>query len=88
MSNYITIEAKQDLLESLKQGIAKVTFTKLDGSDRVLNCTLMDGVIPAHVTEAKKLPIDVSNANALTVFDVDIKQWRAFRFDSVKEVVF
>ena len=63
----------------LESGKAKVTFTKADGSTRTMNCTAQTGVVPATATSR-----DV--AGVQTVYDLDINEWRSFRWDSVKTV--
>lgn len=67
----------RNLLES---GKAKVTFTKADGSVRVMNCTSQTGVVPA-TSGARS-----AAAGVQTVYDLDINEWRSFRWDSVKTV--
>ena len=68
----------------LKNGVASVTFTKVDGSNRVMRCTLMDQYLPeqyrgkgAMLTEA---------GNTIRVYDLDLGEWRSFRVDSVTSI--
>ena len=59
-----------------------VTFTKKDGTERVLNCTLQPQYLPESI---EKEGIRVSNPEVQSVWDLDNNGWRSFRFDSVKE---
>lgn len=63
----------------LAEGKATVTFTKKDGSTRTMKCTTQAGVVPATVSTR-----DV--AGVQTVYDLDINEWRSFRWDTVKSV--
>ena len=57
-----------------------VTFTKVDGSKRVMNCTLMEGHVPAMESTSERK----ENKDVVVVFDLDKSQWRSFRVDSVQ----
>lgn len=65
-----------------------VTFTKVDGTERVMNCTLNPDKIPALLTEEGSSPKKphAENANVLAVYDLDNNGWRSFRVDSVKSI--
>jgi hypothetical protein len=63
----------------LESGKAKVTFTKADGSTRTMTCTAQTGVVPATASTRNV-------AGVQTVYDLDINEWRSFRWDSVKTV--
>ncbi len=81
-------ESKEWIKGLLKDGVVEVTFTKADGTERVMKCTLKDEVISEHWipknTESQRKFSD----DALPVFDVESKGWRSFRWDSIKEVNF
>jgi len=70
-------------LERLREGICEVTFTKKDGTDRRMLCTLdMSGIPEKDVpkTDGNKS----ENLEAVRVYDLEKEAWRSFRFDSVK----
>ena len=76
----------QELIENLlKSGSITVTFTKKDGSNRVMKCTLNESLIPSD-----KVPKGEStrkhNDAVRPVFDLEINEWRSFTWDSVTEV--
>jgi len=64
-----------------------VTFTKKDGSERVLKCTLVESRIPEN-KRPKDKTTGVSSNEAVRVFDVEKQDWRSFRWDSVKSFGF
>lgn len=76
---------RKDVISRLKKGVVGVTFTKKDGTERTMMCTLDVDVIPndfAPKGEDKR----AKNDEALAVFDVEKEGWRSFRWDSVKAV--
>jgi hypothetical protein len=79
------IISKDALKEQLKEGVKTITFTKADGTQRVLRCTLQESALPpvdtSKVATAKK-----QNDEALAVWDLDNAGWRSFRFDSIISV--
>jgi hypothetical protein len=77
---------KDWLGDKLKLMDAKVTFTKKDGTERVMKCTLREDIITPH--EKKTDRVKAHNDETLAVWDLDKKEWRSFRYDSIKEVQF
>lgn len=75
--------AKNELLESLKVGVVKVSFTKVNGERRDMACTLCEDLLPEtkSVTESKKK----KNPDVQSVYDVDAKGWRSWRWENVIE---
>ena len=68
----------------LKVDVATVTFTKKDGTEREMNCTLNFDMIPQDA--APKNSGRAQPTDSLAVFDVEKGEWRSFRFDSVKSI--
>lgn len=68
----------------LKNGVATVTFNKVDGSERVMRCTLNDAFLPEQYRGKGDMLTEVTNT--LRVFDLDINGWRSFRVESVTGV--
>lgn len=80
---------KEVIENNLKAGnTVTVTFTKKDGTQRVLRGTTNPKYIPpAPVTENEKPKRAIaSNPDVAKVFDLDINEWRSFRYDSVTQV--
>ena len=75
-------EFRNKILGMLQTGNVEVEFTKKDGTDRKMLCTLIN--IPSEYQPKSETEYAV---NTLRVFDVDKQGWRSFRLDSVKSVV-
>lgn len=76
---------REAILKSLNLGVVQVTFTKKDGTQRVMECTLQEGVVPPAqkddpLTQKKVRAI---NEDVQVVYDVEKQGWRSFRWDSV-----
>ena len=63
---------------------ATVTFTKADGTERVLRGTRNFANIPANMYPKQESMPGIVNEDTVRVFDLDINAWRSFRKDSVK----
>jgi hypothetical protein len=64
-----------------------VTFTKKDGTNRDMFCTLAESRIPAD-KQPKTETTGKDSGSALRVFDTEKQEWRSFRWDSVTKVEF
>jgi hypothetical protein len=80
--------AKEWIKGLLNDGVVEVTFTKSDGTERVMKCTLKDEVISEHWFPKETESQRKYSEDALPVFDVESKGWRSFRWNSIKEVNF
>jgi hypothetical protein len=76
-------EFRQWVKSHLLLGPVTVTFAKKDGSERVMQCTLMESKIPPTKESNKK-----KSDESIAVFDLDKNEWRSFRYDSIKEIRF
>jgi len=71
----------------LHTNVVIVTFTKVDGTERTMKCTLNPALLPVvPVTESKKER--KQSTTSIAVFEVDLQEWRAFRVAEVKRVAF
>lgn len=75
-------DEQTNLTELLRSSIVEVTFTKVDGTERVLKCTLQPQFLPESI---EKEGIKVKNPDVQSVWSIDDNGWRSFRWDSVKE---
>jgi len=83
---------KYELKEILCNTVSTVVFTKIDGTERELKCTLLPEYLPAKpVVEGQQLLTEAlprkENPDTLAVWDMESNGWRSFRTDSVKVVV-
>jgi hypothetical protein len=82
----------------LQQGPVEVQFVKSDGDLRVMKCTLSHTLIPESpakpvpagpvdgiVLESRK-PRKEPDVHTIRVYDLDIGEWRSFRFDRLRSV--
>ena len=84
---------KVSVKETLRVGPAIVTFTKKDGSERVMKCTLDPSLLPevirvekldeagVVIEKTRKINDDVQN-----VYDLEHAAWKSFRWDSITNV--
>jgi len=71
----------------LNQQSATITFTKVDGSERVMQCTLeADKLPPVVIKEDAKPRKESTSTKALRVFDLEKKEWRSFTIKNVKRI--
>lgn len=70
-----------DIVKLLESRVVEITFDKLDGTERVMNCTLQDSVVPETKGGKSK-----STEKNLVVFDVDKQGWRTIVADRIKKV--
>ena len=79
----------------LQNSEVTVTFTKADGTDRDMLCTLDGSRIP--VSPVKPVPVDgivreskkpkqAPDPHSSRVFDLEKQEWRSFRFERLKKV--
>lgn len=75
---------KHWLTEELRNNIITVVFTKKDGTERVMKCTLKSDVVVPYEqkTERKK----VQNEEIVSVWDVEKNAWRSFNITTISEV--
>jgi hypothetical protein len=76
---------REQLVEMLQQGVIRVTFEKVDGSTRVMDCTLKSEFLPEEY-QNKAPMLTEERGNTLAVWDTGVSQWRSFRIASVKSV--
>lgn len=78
-------QRRQELHTLLTQGTYTVTFTKTDGSERVMPCTLVESMIPAHAQPQGTGR--ARSADVMSVWAIESQGWRSFKLANVKSVV-
>lgn len=81
-----TKDSRKWLKSLLKEREVVISFTKKDGTERMMRCTLAESVIP--MDKMPKNTKKVKSDETLAVFDVEKSDWRSFRWDSVQKVDF
>lgn len=79
-------EGREWLKSMLQMGPVDVTFTKKDGTERVMRCTLQEGVVVPHDKTTDRTKDE--NPDVLPVWDMEKNAWRSFRLDTIKHVKF
>jgi len=78
-----------EMVEALRRNICRVTFTKVDGTNRVMFATLKADIIPDEhqmVLESKSLLTEGDGEHeVISVWDTHLDGWRSFRVSSVIE---
>ncbi len=74
---------REYIVQKLQEGILEVTFTKVNGEERVLTCSLMQNLLPVP-NEIDN--IREGNPSIISVWDLEKDAWRAFRLDSVIQI--
>ena len=72
---------RDTLIKNLQQKVMRVTFTKVNGEERVMDCTLQEYMLPETVESNRK-----QNEAVLPVFDINKGEWRSFRMDSISKI--
>ena len=72
----------------LKNNPVTITFTKKDGTERVMKCSLdpklLPKVEPKAITEDKKPRKE--STTSMRVFDLEKNEWRSFTIKSIKHI--
>ena len=76
---------KEDIVKQLHEGICTVTFTKVNGEERVMSCTLKENLLPAQTDVEEHIQKKKPNPDVLAVWDTIAEGWRSFRWDSLKD---
>ena len=78
-------EIRIKMVEELQTGPKVVTFTKVNGDQRVMTCTLKEDLIPSasKADQLSQKKIRAISDEVIPVWDVNAEGWRSFRVDSV-----
>lgn len=82
------IPTREDLKNLLEHNVLIVDFTKLNGDARKMTCTLREDIKP-RATKADPLSqkaVRETTDVVISVWDVNAKGWRSFRYDRVNGV--
>lgn len=73
---------KEQIQSTLRQGECEIVFTKKDGSERQMVCTLHPDYLPVR-DETAPAGKNNENEHTVTVWDIEAGGWRMFRIDSL-----
>lgn len=77
---------KEWLIDVLKAEDCTITFTKSDGTERVMKCTLRKEAIVEYVKKTERTRKVVEDT--IQVWDLENNGWRSFRMDSIRSIEF
>ena len=83
--NYLDSVSREGVKNILRTSVIDVVFTKADGTERIMKCTLNEEFIP--VREATSTTPRKVNPEVCPVWDMENQAWRSFRWDSLKKIV-
>lgn len=74
------IMTRNEIVNALSTKDCRVVFTKTNGEQREMFCTLRDSVLPTTSTSATTSSV---NESVVSAWDVKNSGWRSFRMDSI-----
>ena len=72
---------RDTLIKNLQKKTMRITFTKVNGEERIMDCSLQENLVPETNESNRK-----QNEEVLPVFDINKGEWRSFRLDSVTNI--
>ena len=72
---------RDTLIKNLQKKVMRITFTKVNLDERVMDCTLQEHMLPPTKLSNRK-----ENEEVLPVFDINKGEWRSFRMDSITNI--
>ena len=80
-----TIDQRREQIQSLLQeNVCAVTFTKVNGEQRIMPCTLMPNLLPPAPAVEKAKPARPEPVDTMSVWCTDQNAWRSFRLENVQ----
>jgi hypothetical protein len=77
---------RRNLIQTMLQShVCEVTFTKVDGSKRVMPCTLKPGSFPVVESTTPAKPRGKRDDN-ISVWCTDQQSWRSFKLMNVTQI--
>jgi hypothetical protein len=75
---------KQQLKKLLSENTLSVLFTKKDGTQRAMLCTLIADHLPVVEKKEEDTKVEKKQSEeSIAVWDLEKKAWRSFRLDSI-----
>lgn len=73
----------KSLKTTLKENFVNIRFTKTDGTERKMLCTLKETELPKVEKDIEQKREKKPNENVLAVWDLEKKAFRSFRLNSI-----
>jgi hypothetical protein len=75
------------IISQLRDNVLQVTFSKVNGEERIMPCTLQTDYMP-ELSESKVAVVDEFSVNksVIRAFAIDKQSWRSFRVDNVRAI--
>ena len=83
IANLKDIPTEEELNTLLRENVLEVDFNKLDGDKRIMKCTKSFKIIP--IENQPKSDKEPKKGN-ITVWDINAKGWRSFRYERINSV--
>jgi len=79
---------RNKLLNDLRAGVIEVHFTKVNGENRVMRCTLKPHLLPEvyqtdPTQQTEEKDFHMQNPDVISAWDIQAGGWRSFRINSV-----
>lgn len=75
---------RNEMKEQLQAGVCRVIFTKVNGEERDMQCTLKEDLLPEPVASDAEINRNRAvNDEVIAVWDVNAEGWRSYRIASV-----
>lgn len=79
---------RDTLLKDLRTQVLEVHFTKTNGENRIMRCTLQKNMLPESYQrsleeQTEEKTFHKENPDVIAVWDLGENGWRSFRIDSV-----
>lgn len=71
---------RQEIIDNLTANVCMVTFTKVNGEERSMPCTLRPDMLPPQEVKESNKQV---NESIVSAWVTDINQWRSFRVDNL-----
>jgi hypothetical protein len=89
----IQLITRDELRTELANKVATIEFEKTDGTLRTMKCTLQASFLPplpvlAEGEEKPEKKVRAINDNVVAVWDVDVGEWRSFRVNSIRSILY
>lgn len=77
-------QRREQMLDLLQENVCAVTFTKVDGEQRIMPCTLAPALLPK--VEKEPTVVRPQNVEVISAWCTDKEGWRSFRVANVHSI--